>query len=234
MITDSNLINIKGNILENIIKLDKTTIRSAQDIYRDRKTNQELQYYSFWTSDTPVYTYEKDDAIIYLPEKNNSLLINNDNNKIIRELMNNENYFLSEKEIENILSDNKTTKINISELKLINLSNPHYSYFEVHTKDNTENNDSLNNDQKKFIYKIYGSEAEFKSMMKIMYKTGIRKTKIRVLTPLQILKLLWKNNKNYFARGSSIDSFKQTSDFDATCTYRSNIDKYIRGVELEK
>ncbi|MGV8087113.1 MAG: hypothetical protein ACP5N1_05785 [Candidatus Woesearchaeota archaeon] len=232
MTIDSTLINIKGNILDNIKKIDRTTIRNAYDIQKDRTSNHDLYDLSFWTSDTPIYAYENNDAIIYLPDKKNNLLIQDTN--IIPYLMNNGNYFPTNTEILKILEDTKTTKIPISELELIYTSNPRFSYFEILIKEILENKIVLNPAQKMFTEKIYGSEIEFKSIITSMYKKGIKKTKIKVLTPIQILEVLWKNNVNYFARGSSLDSFKQTSDFDATCTYLSNIDKYIRGTPLEK
>jgi hypothetical protein len=222
-------------------QVDLTTVQHAHEIQRDRLTDKNLRGMWFWTADFPLYTIENNEVVLYLADCENNLIFKNLDDAVSQlrynnKLGNKNNYFPNDSDIGIVINSASTLKTELSDLKLQNFDNE-WLYFEIYTASKTEdkkhNYDLLNSAQRAIAEKVHGQDEDFNSTMSMLNKSGKAKTRIYVLNPDYVKKILNSNDAKSLARISILSSFNGSSNFRA-CN-RSVDDKYrrLRGVQSE-
>ncbi|MGV8086289.1 MAG: hypothetical protein ACP5N1_01535 [Candidatus Woesearchaeota archaeon] len=211
-----NYLPIRGGLLNSAKKLELKTILCSREIQSIRLDNNDFHKIYSCTSDTIIYRIENSECIIYLPEKDYNPIFKNISalTEAVNQIYKTNSYFPKKSEISSIIMAESTQRIRLQDLELKN--DIIGSYFDIYTAsrdDNrSENYDLLNSNQKIIAEKLHGLEKDFGKTMKMLNNSGILKTKIYLLNPYAIRKILSENNSKSFMSVAFIDSFDYNSN----------------------
>lgn len=211
-----NYLPIRGRLLNSAMSVDLKTILCSREIQSIRSTNFEYHKIYSWTSDTILYSIEDFECMVYLSQKDTNPLFRDIStfNKAINQICCNNSYFPKDAELSNILMAESTNRIRLKDLELKN--DIIGSYFDIYTANvNTsryENYDLLNNTQRIMAENMHGLGEDFKKTMKMLNDFGIIKTKIYLLSPYTIRKILSEHNSKSFMTVAFIDNFDYNSN----------------------
>lgn len=222
-------INAKGAVLDMAKEVELSTAKYASEIQKERWTDKTLRSISLWTGEFPVYTVTREGGILYIADREHNLILQNPQ-KNIPKLIKDENFFLNESEMEQIINAPSTLKITMSDLELEKW-NGKRAYFEINTQDYT----SMNNARKTLMEKIHGVDQDFKRTMNMLSEErGIKVARIYVVTPEEVELQLEQHKAPGLARLSFLHKIHCYSLFCADGVHVEETDRYIRASPLKK
>lgn len=180
--TIDNLVNVMGNMLSAGSQIDSSTWQTSAEIIEDIlngsedvKTNLRSKS-SFYTGNFAAYTVKDGDAVLNFGGREANPILNN-LEVAYNDLIKNGNYSLNSADITAVrdsVKSGESIEIKLSGLGLRRLDDE-CAYFEI----NTENLDKLNQSQRLFAEKIYGTNL--KEVMTEFKKSNINTTRVYVL-----------------------------------------------------
>lgn len=207
----------RGRLLDAAKQTDLNTIAQAYDIQKSRLYNPSLRQIHCWTTDTILYSVEECKCILYISGKKNNPIFKDIETltNAVTKLTQKGHYFPKKEDIDAIIESESSLKIDIHRLQLKN--DIRGSYFDIYTadkdSDEVNNYNTLHRSQRLLAEKIYGTQKDFKNIMKTLNDSGIKKTKIYVLNPYYIRKILWENNTKSFMSIPFLENFEHQSNF---------------------
>ena len=193
-----NLVSLKGPLYETIPELNPTTIQTAAQITRERRTNHELRDKWFWTGDCAVYRLDHkvgmcevwdltvEDAVLDLTKCYNPIF--HDIEVASDQIRAKRRYVFGEEQLERVLAgkaDGQTLEVKLRDLDL--RQEIHRWYFDIPTDEPGYNR--LNPHQRKVAEWVYGAEEDFPLAMKMLREEGgILCTKFEVTGSIDHLK----------------------------------------------
>jgi hypothetical protein len=198
------------------------TIQHSDEITSERRTKKSLRDKWFWTADFPLYHVEGDEVVLYLARGKDNLIFKNLEDAT-QQLINTNNYTPNKEEAENVIKQETTLKVRLSQLNLIK-DNDEFSHFEIDTADY----DKLNTDERAFAERVYGQGQEFVKNMEMLNKAGKGKVNVYVLNQ-DYVKSHAKEN-DFVARAGGLDGFDRDSRFGAVVRNVGNSYLSVRGV----
>ena len=199
---------IVGPLEETVPLLQLETIRHADQITNERRTNKEIRGNWFYTADFAMYTVKDNEAYLHLARGHNNLIFKN-LDEATRQLRETDNYVIHDKkDIEAVVNAKDTLTVKLSDLRL-QMNGP-FGYFEI----NTDNPGSLNKAERAFAERAYGQGNDFVLNMMMLNKNGIRQTRVYVLTPDYVQRNTPQNGA--LARASRLYDFDVGSRFIAS------------------
>ncbi|MGV8087114.1 MAG: hypothetical protein ACP5N1_05790 [Candidatus Woesearchaeota archaeon] len=236
----STIQNISGNLLDTINNVDIYTIQHSREIQKERLTNSILRNMLFWTGDYPLYAIENGEAILYIANRDNNLIFKNIE-KAYNQLKKTGHFVPEPQDIALVINDANTQRVNLSNLELKKHTIAEWSYFEIYTansatannnEDKKNNYDILNIDQRLCAETIHGYNLDFTNGMAMLFKSGIKTTRVYTLTPEYVKETLDKNNITAFSRAAFLYNFGNFSSFGADYKSVEHISRCVRAEPL--
>ena len=216
------LVNEFGPLAKTVPMFQEGTWQTSAEIAKERITNRELRNIWLWTANFGMYTVENDEEFLYFGGREANLIFNNIG-EAAKQLLENQNYKPTPSEIQAVhdsVQARHTLKVKLSDLSLT-VDNDEWCHFSI----DTANWQNMNDTQKLFAERVYGSMKEredpqtkkkasdFAEYMEELRKAGKTTTNVYVLNPTYVKSHVPEGGA--LVRACWLDGFGYDSDFDA-------------------
>ena len=222
-----NIETVEGTLAETYRLLRPESILHADELMKERRTNEALRNQLVYTADGIVYSLQgkkKTPTLAMTRARFNPLFQDSAIDKYCQQLRENQNYRPTPDETSRALQAEDTVVIDLTALRLQG-SEVEWRYFTVDTQDYKQ----LNNEEQKLVQRVYGKDDDFAQIMTMLADVGIRKTRVWVLNPDY---LRTHAQESALGRASLLSHFDGGSNFLAD-TRGVNNHICVRGVRRE-
>lgn len=195
---------IQGSFAQNAHLFER--LDTALEITNARHDNLEMRSHWYRTGDNPIYTRQRDSAILTF---SNYPLILNNLEQAIPQLRGTRNYALSQEELRKAL-EQKIVTIDLSQVRFI-APKDQYDRFIVDTSDPSLS--KLNPEEQKLVHVPFGEGDILAKNLKMLSDVGIKQTAIWTLTHEYVMDTIPENSS--VARLCRLNSFDCGSYFGA-------------------
>ena len=232
------LVNEFGQLAQTVPLFEPGTWQESAELSKKRITNEKLRNIWFWTANFGMYTVENNEEFLYFGGREANPIFSNIG-EAAKQLLENQNYKPTPSEIQAVhdsVQAGHTLKVKLSDLSLT-VDNDEWGHFSI----DTANWQRMNDTQKLFVERIYGSMkeredpatgqktsdfAEYMSELRKAKKTSVN---VYVLNPNYVKgHVLPKDGA--VARACRLGNFDDYSNFDADYGDVGNADLALRGV----
>ena len=176
------LIKLIENILgdhRSFSKLVPGTRRHVDELWKDRFAVPELINHRFWTADGAIYFMRDGKPYFALTRENQNPLLNN-LDESYKQIWETGNYPVSDKDLEFALADLSTEVFDLDGLSFSRYFD-YYSCLELFTTN--PRLDSLNEDERRLVERVYGKGDDFNKVMRMLNKRNWFISRVYVLNP---------------------------------------------------
>ena len=203
------------------------SILHADELMKERRTNEELRRQSFHTADGIVYSLQGENRTPTLAiTRGSSNLLFQDSaiDKYCQQLRENQNYRPTPEETLRALQSEDTVLVDLTALRLQKV-NEEFNYLTINTREYK----TLNPQEQKLAQRVYGKDDDFVQSMTMLADADIRETRVYVLNLDYVRR---HAHKSVFGRASWLLNFYNGSHFSANGRYVDNRGA-LRGVRRE-
>ena len=220
--------SVVGRLAETYKLLRPESILHADELMKERRTNEELRRQSFYTADGEVYSLQgknRTPTLAITRGSSNPLFQDSAIDKYCQQLRENQNYRPTPDETQRALQAEDTVVIDLTALRLQG-SEVEWRYFTVDTQDYKQ----LNPEEQKLAQRVYGKDNDFAQTMQMLADANIKETRVCVLSPDYVR---IHATENSMGRASWLYYFCNNSYFIAS-ELDVNIRNRVRGVRREE
>jgi hypothetical protein len=203
--------HITGTLPEALSQVKPETIQHAREIMNERRTNLQLRDEWFWTADFPMYIVEYGEPVLYFAPRELNLIFRNIKDAW-KQAKKSPDYKPKQTDIDDVVESVKTgqtLRVKFYDLDLIDQDSERFCHFEI----DTERYAKLNEVQRAFAERVYGSGKAFEENMKMLKDSKIDTAKIFVPNPKYVRE---------HAKGGAIGRLSSLCDFDGKSNFFAN------------
>ena len=210
---------VVGTLAEAYKSLRPGSILHVDEFMKERRTNEELRDQCFYAADGLVYSLQGEKKVPTLAitrASSNPLFQYSKIDEYCQQLLRDQNYRPTPDETQRALSAPDTVLVDLTKLRL-QVCNGEFSYLAIDTRKYNK----LNQEEQKLAQRVFGKGQDFGLTMEMLADTGIRETRMYVLSPNYVLR---DAKENSLGRASWLADFNSNSYFVAL---GSNVDVHI-------
>ena len=210
---------VEGRLAETYRLLRPESILHADELMKERRTNEELRNKLLYTADGEIYSLQgknRTPTLAITRGNFNPLFQDSKIDGYCEQLRENENYRPTPDETSRALHAEDTVVIDLTALRL-QKSDEEDSYLAIDTR----KYNTLNSEEQKLAQRVFGKGQDFVENMQMLADTGIRETRMYVLSPNYVVR---DAKENSLGRASWLADFNSNSYFVAL---GSNVDVHI-------
>ncbi len=215
---------ITRNLCDAYQQLQPGTMLHVDELMKERRGNAVLRNNCFYTADGEIYLLDgvcKTPVLAMTREAHNPILKNIDD--AFTQLTTKDNYHPSRADVRQALAAPDTVLIALPNLRLSG-NEAEWRYLKIGTVPSEYG--QLNGEERKLAERVYGQGNDFVQNMEMLKKAKIHETKIFVLNPDYVRKLV---GESAVARASWLSNFNFNSLFNASDRHVYNSGR-VRGV----
>ena len=201
---------VVGLLAETYRLLRPETILHADELMKERRTNEELRNQLLYTADGLIYLLQGENrtpTLAITRGSSNPLFQDFKIDEYCQQLRENKNYRPTPEETSRALQAEDTVLVDLTKLELQGDDQE-----SRHLTINTQNYNGLNSEQQKLAERVYGKGQDFGLTMRILADAGILDTRVFVLNPDYVC---IGAKENSLGRASWLSSFSISSYFSA-------------------